>query len=74
MVGCSNDETNFPHKLLLTFKFQVSRLCQGFTIGSIGNIRLSKAQLSEMAQLGHPITFDVMDSLGMIHPTPKLTK
>ena len=73
MVGCSNDETNFPHTLLLT-NIQVSNLCQAFTNGSIGNIKLSKAQLSEMAQLRHVITFDVMDLLGMTHPTLKLTK
>ena len=29
MVGDSNDETNFPHKLLLTDR-KVSRLCKSF--------------------------------------------
>ena len=31
-VGQSNDETNSPHKLLLT-NTQVSKICKAFTIG-----------------------------------------
>ena len=41
VAGDSNDETNFPHKLLLT-NTQVSRLCKAFTNGSSAKIKLSK--------------------------------
>ena len=42
MVGDSNDETNFEHKLLLSDK-QVSRLCKTFFANnSSANIKLSK--------------------------------
>ena len=49
MVGDSNDETNFPHKLLLTAT-QVSKLHKAFGNDSLANIRLSKAQLSKIVQ------------------------
>ena len=49
MVGDSNDETNFPHKLLLTTT-QVSKLYKAFGNDSLANIRLSKAQLSKIVQ------------------------
>ena len=39
IVGDSNDENNFPHKLLLT---QVSKLCKTFANGSSANMKLSK--------------------------------
>ena len=39
IVGDSNDENNFPHKLLLT---QVSKLCKAFANGSSANMKLSK--------------------------------
>ena len=45
-VGDSNDENNFPHKLLLT-NTQVSKLCKVFTINSLANIKLSKPQLTK---------------------------
>ena len=38
-VGDSNDENNFPHKLLLTNE-QVSRLCWTFANNSSCNIKL----------------------------------
>ena len=41
VVGDSNDENNFTHKLSLT-NTQVSRLCKAFTNGSSANIKLSK--------------------------------
>ena len=47
---CDN-ETNFPHKLLLTNK-QVSNLHQAFVNHSSTDIKLSKAQLSKMIQAG----------------------
>ena len=51
MIGDSNDETNIPHKLILTAT-QVSRLYKIFTNGSSANMKLWKAQLSQMVQLG----------------------
>ena len=39
IAGDSNDENNFPHKLLLT---QVSKLCKAFANGSSANMKLSK--------------------------------
>ena len=44
IVGDSNDENNFPCKLLLT-NTQVSNICQTFVNGSSVNIKLSKTQL-----------------------------
>ena len=44
MIGSSNDETNFPDKLLLTNK-QVSKIHQAFANGSSANIKLSKTQI-----------------------------
>ena len=43
VVGDSNDENNFPHKLLLT-NTEVVRLCQDFGNGSSANIKLSKTK------------------------------
>ena len=47
MTGNSNDETNFPRKLLLT-NTQVWRLSRAFENGPSANIRLSKRQLSKI--------------------------
>ena len=50
MVGDSNDETNFEHKLLLTDK-QVSRICKTFFANnSSANIKLFKNQLPKIVQ------------------------
>ena len=49
MIG--DDETNFPHKLLLTNR-QVSNPCRAFANHSSADIKLSKTQLSKMIQLG----------------------
>ena len=49
MIG--NNETNFPHELLLTDR-QVSNIRQGFATNSTIAIKLSKTQLSMMIQLG----------------------
>ena len=51
MIGDSNDETNFPHKLLLTDQ-QVSNIRKAFANHSSTDIKLSKSQLSKMIQLG----------------------
>ena len=49
MIGNSDDETNFPHKLLLTNR-QVENLRQAFANKSSTDIKLSKTQLSKMIQ------------------------
>ena len=46
-----DNETNFPHKLLLTNR-QVANLCKAFANHSSTDIKLSKTQLSKMMQLG----------------------
>ena len=49
VLGGSNDENNFPHKLFLT-NIQVSRLCKAFANGSLANIKLSKTQFHKIGQ------------------------
>ena len=49
MIG--DDETNFPHKLLLTNR-QVANLHKAFANKSSTDIKLSKTQLSKMIQSG----------------------
>ena len=49
MIG--NNETNFPHKLLLTDR-QVSSLRKSFASPSSADIKLSKIQLSKIIQSG----------------------
>ena len=51
MVGDSNDNTNFPHELLLTNR-QVANIRKAFANHSSININLSKTQLSKMIQSG----------------------
>ena len=51
MIGDSNDETDFSHKLLLT-NTQVSSLRKAFANHLSTDIKLSKSQLSKMIQLG----------------------
>ena len=51
MVGNSDDETNFPNKLLLTSR-QVTNLRRAFVNHTSTDIKLSKTQLSKMIQLG----------------------
>ena len=51
MIGNSEDETNFPHKLFLTNR-QVSNLRKAFANHTSTNIKLSKTQLSKMKQSG----------------------
>ena len=46
VIGDSNDETNFPHKLLLT-DTHIFRLRKVFANGSSANMKLSKTQLSK---------------------------
>ena len=49
MIG--DNESNFPHKLLLTNR-QVSNLRKSFASHSSADIKLSKTQLSKMIQSG----------------------
>ena len=49
VVGNSNDENNFLHKLLLT-NTQVSKLHKAFANNSSANTKLSKTQLHKIGQ------------------------
>ena len=49
MIGDSNDQTNFPHELLLTDR-QVSSICKAFSNNSSVDVKFSKTQLSKMIQ------------------------
>ena len=51
VIGNSDDETNIPHKLLLTNR-QVTNLREAFGNHTLTDIKLSKTQLSKMIQLG----------------------
>ena len=51
VVGDSNDENNFPHKLLLT-NTQVSKLRKPCANNSSVNMKLSKTQLHKIGQSG----------------------
>ena len=51
MVGNSNDDTTFPHELLLTNR-QVANIRKAFANHSSTDIKLSKTQLSKMIQSG----------------------
>ena len=51
MVGNSNDNTNFPHELLLTNR-QVANIRKAFAKNTSTDVKLSKAQLSKMMQSG----------------------
>ena len=47
MIGESNDQTNFPHELLLTDR-QVPSIRKAFANNSPADIKFSKTQLSKM--------------------------
>ena len=49
MIADSNDETNFPHELLLTDR-QVSGIRKAFSNNSSVDIKFSKTQLSKVIQ------------------------
>ena len=51
MVGNSNDNTNFPHELLLTNR-QVANIRKTFAKNTSTDIKLAKTQLSKMIQSG----------------------
>ena len=78
MIGNPNDETNFPHKWLLTNR-KVANLGKAFANCLSTDIKLSKTQLSKMIQqgwflrrllgpwlnIGLPLTKNAMKSLAM---------
>ena len=51
IIGDSNDENDFPHKLFLA-NTQVSKLRKAFANNSTANIKLWKTQLHEIRQSG----------------------
>ena len=51
MIGNSDDETNFLHKLLLTNR-QVANHCKAFAQSTSIDIKLSKAQLTKIQKVG----------------------
>ena len=76
-IGNSNDETNFPCKLLLTNR-QVTNLRKSFANHTSTDIKLSKAQLTKMEKGGYlsflapllksglPLLKSVIKPLGML--------
>ena len=80
MIGNSDDETNFPHKLLLTNR-QVANLRKAFANHASTDIKLSKAQLTKMQKGGFlrflapllksglPLLKSVIKPLGMLDLT-----
>ena len=77
MIGNSDNEANFPHKLLLTNR-QVTNLCKAFANHKSTDIKLSKAQLTKMQKGGFlrflapllksglPLLKSVIKPLGML--------
>ena len=51
LIGSSNVETSFPHKMLLT-NTQVSKIHEAFANSSSPNIKFSKTHLPKMIELG----------------------
>ena len=51
MIGNSDDETNFLHKLLLTNR-QIANLCKAFANHTTTDIKLSKPQLTKIQKGG----------------------
>ena len=51
VVGNANDNTNFPHKLLLT-DMQVANVCKAFSNNLSRDVKFSKTQLLKMMQSG----------------------
>ena len=51
MIGNSDDETNFPHKLLLANRL-VTNLRKAFASYKSTDVKFSKTKLSNMIQLG----------------------
>ena len=72
LMGFSDDETNFPHKLLLT-DIQVSKICKAFANASSANINISKIQLSNMMQSRGLIGLDYLIApIKVLFSVPKI--
>ena len=81
MIGNSDDEANFPHKLLLTNR-QVANICKAFANHASNDIKLSKTQLTKMQKGGFlrflapllksglPLLKSVLKPLDMLGLTP----
>ena len=70
MIGNSDDEANFPHKLLLTNR-QVANIRKAFANHTSTDIRFSKAQLTKMLKGGFlrflaPLLKSVIKPLGVL--------
>ena len=61
LIGHSNDETNFPHELLLT-DTEVSKIRKAFANDSLANIKFSKTHLSKMIQSGGSLPFTLNEN------------
>ena len=62
MVGNSNDETNFRHKLLL-INTQVSKILKAFANGSSANIKFSQTQWYKIVKAGRFIFGPPIESI-----------
>ena len=77
MIGNSDDEANFPHKLLLTNR-QVANIRKAFANHTSADIKFSKSQLAKMQKGGFlrflapllksglPLLKSVIKPLGML--------
>ena len=59
LIGNSNGETSFSHKLLLT-DAEVSNIRKAFANSSSANIKFSKTQLSNMIQSGGVVIRNIL--------------
>ena len=64
MIGNSDNETNFPHKLLLTNR-QVANLHKAFANHTSTDMKLSKAQLTKMQKGGFLIFLALLLKSGL---------
>ena len=69
LIGNSNDETNFPHKWLLT-DTEVSKIFKAFANGSSANVKFSKTQLFKIKQSGGFIPISSLFGSPTISKTP----
>ena len=67
MIGSSNNETNLPHKLLLT-NTQILKIRKAFPNGSSAKKKFSKTQLSKFVQSVGFI--DALDLIKNLHKNP----
>ena len=66
VLSDSNDENNFPHKLLLS-NTQVSGLYKAFANGSAANMKWSKTQFQKIGQSGVFLSMLLGMLLGMFY-------